>query len=201
MKIVLATGNRSKAGEIIAILGQGAGPDLEFTNLADLSGLPPIVEDGKTFLENARKKARPVAEATGLPALGEDSGLEVEALDGAPGIYSARYAGEGVGDGERFRKLLGEMKDVPPGRRGARFRCVAVLAFPDGREIVTEGVCEGGVAMEPRGSGGFGYDPVFLLPDGRTMAELSPEQKAAVSHRGRAMRRMREELNRSLQKG
>jgi XTP/dITP diphosphohydrolase len=154
------------------------------------------VEDGETFLENARKKAHPAAKASGLPTLGEDSGLEVDALGGAPGIYSARYAREDGGDDANNRKLRREMEDVPPGKRGARYRCVAVLAFPDGREITGEGSCEGEIAREPRGSGGFGYDPVFLLPDGRMMAELSSAEKDAISHRGRALRQLREKMGR-----
>jgi XTP/dITP diphosphohydrolase len=194
VKILLATGNRKKAKEIVAILSEGEGPVTEIASLADFPDLPEPVEDGETFLENARKKARPAAAATGLPTLGEDSGLEVDALGGAPGIYSARYAGEDAADGDNTRKLLEEMKDVPAGKRGGRYRCVAVLAFPDGREVTPEGSCEGEIAFEPRGTGGFGYDPVFLLPDGRMMAELAPEEKDALSHRGRALRQLRAKL-------
>ena len=193
MKVLLATGNRKKAAEIVAILGEGGGA-IECLSLADYPDLPPAVEDGKTFLENARKKAHPAAKETGLPTLGEDSGLEVDALGGAPGIYSARYAEEDASDGANIRKLLREMDDVPPGKRGARYRCMAVLAFPDGREIAADGSCGGEIAMEPRGKGGFGYDPVFLLPDGRMMAELTPAEKDALSHRGKALRRLSEKL-------
>jgi XTP/dITP diphosphohydrolase len=196
VKILLATGNRKKAAEILSILREGRGTEIECLSLADFPDLPPPVEDGETFLENARKKAHPAAKASGLPTLGEDSGLEVDALGGAPGIYSARYAREDGGDDANNRKLRREMEDVPPGKRGARYRCVAVLAFPDGREITGEGSCEGEIAREPRGSGGFGYDPVFLLPDGRMMAELSPAEKDAVSHRGRALRQLREKMGR-----
>ena len=194
MKILLATGNRKKAAEITAIFAEGEGPKVEFLSLADFPDLPEAVEDGNTFLANARKKAHPAAKATGLATLGEDSGLEVDALGGAPGIYSARYAGENAADGDNSRKLLEEMKEVPAGKRGGRYRCVAVLAFPDGGEITAEGSCEGEIALEPRGTGGFGYDPVFLLPDGRMMAELSPREKDALSHRGRALRKMRGRL-------
>lgn len=190
MKILLATGNRKKAVEITAIFAEGEGPKVEFLSLADFPDLPEAVEDGDTFLENARKKAHPAAKATGLPTLGEDSGLEVDALGGAPGIYSARYAGESAADGDNTRKLLEDMKDVPAGKRSARYRCVAVLAFPDGGEITADGSCEGEIALEPRGTGGFGYDPIFLLPDGHMMAELSPREKDALSHRGRALRKM-----------
>jgi len=191
VKILLATGNRKKAVEILAILREGEGPVTEFASLADFPDLPEAVEDGETFLENARKKAHPAAKETGLPTLGEDSGLVVDALGGAPGIYSARYAGEDAADGDNSRKLLEEMRDVPSGKRAARYRCVAVLAWPDGREITADGSCEGQIALEPRGDGGFGYDPVFLLDDGRMMAELTPEEKDAISHRGRALRKLR----------
>lgn len=191
MKVLLATGNRKKAAEIVAILREGEGPVTEFASLADFPDLPEVVEDGDTFLANARKKAHPAAKETGLPTLGEDSGLAVDALGGAPGIYSARYAGEDAADGDNSRKLLEEMRDVPAGKRGARYRCVAVLAWPDGREVTADGSCEGEIAREPRGDGGFGYDPVFLLGDGRMMAELTPEEKDAISHRGRALRKLR----------
>jgi len=194
VKILLATGNRKKAAEILSILREDGGAEIECLSLADFPDLPTPVEDGETFLENARKKAHPAAKASGLPTLGEDSGLEVDALGGAPGIYSARYAREDGGDDANNRKLRREMENVPPGERGARYRCVAVLAFPDGREITGEGSCEGEIAREPRGSGGFGYDPVFLLPDGRMMAELSSAEKDAVSHRGRALRQLREKM-------
>jgi XTP/dITP diphosphohydrolase len=191
VKVLLATGNRKKAAEIVAILREGEGPVTEFASLANFPDLPEVVEDGDTFLANARKKAHPAAKETGLPTLGEDSGLEVDALGGAPGIYSARYAGEDAADGDNSRKLLEEMRDVPAGKRGARYRCVAVLAWPDGREVTADGSCEGEIAREPRGDGGFGYDPVFLLGDGRMMAELTPEEKDAISHRGRALRKLR----------
>jgi XTP/dITP diphosphohydrolase len=192
VKILLASGNRKKAAEIRAILGAKGGPVDEVLSLADFPDVPPAVEDGDSFLANARKKAHPAAAATGLPALGEDSGIEVDALDGRPGIYSARYAGENAADDENWKKLLRELEGVPEEKRTARYRCVAVLAWPDGRELVADGSCEGRIAFAPRGSGGFGYDPVFLREDGRTMAEFSPEEKAAVSHRGRALRRLRE---------
>jgi XTP/dITP diphosphohydrolase len=191
VKILLATGNRKKAVEIVAILREGEGPVTEFASLADFPEVPEAVEDGETFLENARKKAHPAAKETGLPTLGEDSGLVVDALGGAPGIYSARYAGEDAADGENTRKLLEEMRDIPAAKRTARYRCVAVLAWPDGREITADGSCEGRIALEPRGEGGFGYDPVFLLDDGRMMAELTPSEKDAISHRGRALRKLR----------
>ena len=163
-----------------------AGARFEVLTLADFPGLVSPEETGTTFLENARIKARAGAAGSGLPTIGEDSGLAVDALGGAPGILSARYA-EGD-DRAGCEKLLRELAGVPPGQRTARYVCAAVLALPDGREESAEGTCEGAIALAPRGTGGFGYDPVFLLPDGRMMAELAPAQKAAISHRGRALR-------------
>jgi len=194
VKILLASGNRKKAGEIRAILREGGGVVADVLSLADFPEIPPAVEDGDSFLANARKKARPAAQATGLPTLGEDSGIEIDALDGAPGIYSARYAGETASDDDNWRKLLREIDGVPPEKRTARYRCVAVLAWPEGREIVAEGSCEGRIALEPQGSGGFGYDPVFLLGDGRTMAQVTAAEKDAISHRGKALRRLKRML-------
>jgi len=185
MRLLLASGNRKKAAEMSAILGDGAAVRFEVLTLADFPGLAVPEETGTTFLENARIKARAGAAGSGLPTIGEDSGLVVDALGGAPGIYSARYAAD---DRARCEKLLRALAGVGAGRRTARYICAAVLALPDGSEVSEEGSCEGAIAQEQRGTGGFGYDPVFLLPDGRTMAELSPEQKAAISHRGRALR-------------
>jgi XTP/dITP diphosphohydrolase len=193
VRILLASGNRRKAAEIAAILAAGAGASLEVLTLADFPELAVPEETGRTFLENARIKARAGAAATGLPTLGEDSGLCVDALGGAPGVLSARYA-EGD-DAARWGKLLLELDGVPAGRRMASFVCAAVLALPDGSEEVVEGRCEGEIATAPRGSGGFGYDPVFLLPDGRTMAELAPVEKDAVSHRGIALRLLASRIN------
>ena len=186
MRVLLASGNRKKAAEMAAILDDVAGARFEVLTLADFPGLVSPEETGTTFLENARIKAISGASGSGLPTIGEDSGLAVDALGGAPGILSARYADGG--DGARCEKLLRELSDVPPGRRTARYVCAAVLALPDGREESAHGTCEGAIALTQRGTGGFGYDPVFLLPDGRMMAELTPAQKAAISHRGRALR-------------
>ena len=186
MRILLASGNRKKAAEIAAILAAGAPAGTQFATLAEFPGLASPVEDGATYLDNARIKALAGVAGTGLPTVGEDSGLSVDALEGAPGVFSARYA-EGD-DAARYGKLLREMREVPRGGRAARYVCAAVLALPDGREAAAEGTCEGEIAFEPRGTGGFGYDPVFLLPDGRMMAELAPAEKAAISHRGRALR-------------
>jgi XTP/dITP diphosphohydrolase len=199
MRLLVATGNRGKAAEAAAILGEGAGERLEVLTLADFPGLTPPEETGATFLENARIKARAGAAGSGLPTIGEDSGLAVDALGGAPGVLSARYA-EGD-DRARCEKLLREMAGVPASLRSARFVCAAVLALPDGREESAEGFCEGAIAPVPLGAGGFGYDPVFLLPDGRTMAELAPEEKNAISHRGRALRRLAPIVVRLLSEG
>jgi XTP/dITP diphosphohydrolase len=153
---------------------------------------PEVEETGKTYLDNATLKARAVSGWLGVPALGEDSGIEVDALGGAPGPRSARFAGPDASDEENLRVLIDRLRGVPAEHRTARYRAVAVCAWPDGRMVHTEGVCEGGLILEPRGTGGFGYDPVFE-PEGerRTMAELSPQEKNAISHRGKALRAMR----------
>ncbi len=195
-KVVIATRNRGKIRELQALL-EDLG--LELVSVGDIEGVPEVVEDGATFLENAVKKAVEVARATGLAAIADDSGLEVDALGGRPGVYSARYAGEGASDEDNYRKLLKELEGIPEKERTARFKCVMVAARPDGTHIWTEGACEGVIASEPKGSQGFGYDPVFYLPDkGRTMAQLSKEEKNAISHRGRAMRRLKEMLREFL---
>lgn len=186
MRILLASGNRKKAAEIAAILGSGSGQRLGVLTLDELPELRSPEETGATFLENARIKALAGVAGSGIPTLAEDSGLCVDALGGAPGVLSARYA-EGD-DRARCEKLLEAMRDVPAGERGARFVSVVVLALPDGREATAEGTCEGEIALEARGANGFGYDPVFQLRDGRTMAELTADEKDAVSHRGRALR-------------
>ena len=153
-----------------------------------------VEEDGATFLANAQKKARAYAEASALPVLADDSGLVVEALGGAPGVLSARFGGPGLDDAGRVRYLLQQMEGVA--ERSARYVCVLALARP-GRPArdVFVGQCDGRIAREPRGEGGFGYDPVFLVPDGRTMAEVPPEEKDVLSHRGRAIREMREDFD------
>jgi XTP/dITP diphosphohydrolase len=149
-------------------------------------------ETGATYRDNAILKARAAARLTGSPAVADDSGLEVDALGGAPGLLSARYGGPGLDDAGRCARLLAELRDVPEARRTARFRCVLALVEPGGREQVVEGVAEGRIAEAPRGRGGFGYDPVFYYPPlGRTFAELTDAEKAEVSHRGRAARALR----------
>ena len=168
---------------------------IDLLSLDDFPDIPEIVEDGDTFLENALKKARAVAELTGEDVLADDSGLEVEALKGAPGVQSSRYAGAGADDGKNIAKLLAELKDVPFGERKAAFRCVLVLYPPDGRYEVFEGRWEGEIAAAPAGEGGFGYDPVFFLRElGITAAELPRALKNRISHRARAFEKLRERL-------
>jgi XTP/dITP diphosphohydrolase len=182
---VVATGNRGKVAEVRAIL---AGHGVEVTAASEVVSGWSVVEDGATFEANARKKAADLAARAGCPALGDDSGLEVDALGGRPGVRSARYAGEHATDAENVARLLAEMDAVPDGARAAAFRCVMVLAWPDGRTAIGEGRCAGTIASAPRGEGGFGYDPVFVDPaTGRTFAELSAEEKNARSHRRRAL--------------
>ncbi len=190
--IVIASRNAGKIGEIRRALA-----DLP-ADLVVRDDVPEVVEDAATFRDNARKKAAEVARFTGQWALADDSGLEVDALGGAPGIRSARWSGEGV-EGNNDR-LLAELKDVPPAKRTAKFRAVVVVAAPDGRVVAeAEGTCSGLLGLDRRGSGGFGYDPLFVIPDlGRTMAELAPDEKNVLSHRGRALRKLREPLTRAL---
>lgn len=188
-QFVLATANPDKAREIIEILGRQV----------DLRPRPLDVDDveetGTTLAENARLKVRALVEATGLPAIADDTGLEVDSLGGAPGAYSARFAGPRATYGQNVKKLIG-LLDSTSMPRSARFRTVAIAAWPDGREIVAEGVVEGMIAPEPRGSGGFGYDSVFIPTgfDGRTFAELAAAEKNRISHRGAAFRALAELL-------
>jgi XTP/dITP diphosphohydrolase len=153
---------------------------------------PDVEEPHHTYRENALAKAREVAAALGVPAIADDSGIEVDALGGAPGPRSARFAGEGATDAENLAKLLGTIEATEPAGRTGRYRCVAAIAWPDGRELSAEGVCEGSLVPKARGTGGFGYDPVFV-PEGeaRTMAQLADDEKDAISHRGRAFRSLR----------
>lgn len=195
MKLLIATRNRGKKREYARLL---QGLEVELIALDDLGVTKTIKEDGASYTENALLKARGYAAATGLLTLADDSGLEVDALDGAPGVLTARYAGEGATDEQRYSLLLEQLKDVPPEHRTARFRCVIALAWPDGRVEITEGVCEGRITREPRGEHGFGYDPVFYVPEyGCTMAELPPEIKNRISHRARAAAVASEILSRS----
>ena len=187
--LVLATGNRGKQREFAELL---QGSPWQVRVQSDY-GVPEAEETGLTFVENAILKARNAARHTGLPAVADDSGIVVDALQGAPGIYSARYAGPGAGDAENLARLLAAMKDIPPAARGCRYVCV--LAFlrhaEDPCPLLAEGTWEGRVALAPAGSGGFGYDPLFFVPeDGCTAAELSAARKHALSHRGQALRQL-----------
>lgn len=190
--LLLATRNAGKAREF-SMLTRGTGVVLrDLRSFPDLE-LPP--EDGATYFENARTKALAVAHATGLPALADDSGLEVDALDGAPGVCSARFAGADASDEQRVALLLERLRGVPEEQRTARFRCVIVVARADGATISAEGTCEGRLTFEPQGYNGFGYDPIFFFPPaGRTFAQLDSETKNAVSHRARAMENLRPRL-------
>ncbi|MDP9296071.1 MAG: RdgB/HAM1 family non-canonical purine NTP pyrophosphatase [Actinomycetota bacterium] len=191
--IAIASRNKGKIREIAAICADWPVTWVTVRNYPE--NWPDIEETGSTYLENATLKARTVAEFTGGPALADDSGIEVDALGGAPGPRSARYAGDDADDGRNLRALIGALAGVPSAGRTGRYRCVAAIAFPDRRELWTEGVCEGALISKPRGSGGFGYDPIFV-PAGwdSTMAELSGEEKDRISHRGRAFRALRELL-------
>ncbi len=184
-RLVFATTNRGKLREIAAIL---AAWGVTVVGIDDVAPGWHVVEDGDTFAANARLKARDLAGRCRLPVLGDDSGLEVDALGGRPGVRSARYAGEHATDAENTALLLHELRDVPDDARGAAFRCALALAWPDGKVVEAEGRCAGRIAREPRGTGGFGYDPVFVDPaSGHTFAELPAEAKNAFSHRRRAL--------------
>ena len=192
MEFVLATFNRDKARELEALL---AGAGITLRTLADFPEARPPIEDGETLLENARIKAQAALAVTGMPAIADDTGLEVEALGGEPGIHAARFAGPGATYDYTVRLLLDRMKGVSVERRDARLRTMCIARFPDGREVIGEGVLEGRILDRVRGSGGFGYDPVFALPDGRTLAELTPAEKNGISHRARAVRDLAEKLS------
>ncbi|MFL5349541.1 MAG: XTP/dITP diphosphatase [Hyalangium sp.] len=188
-RLLFATTNAGKVKELRGLLGDA----VEVVSLKDLPPIPEPVEDGATFEANAEKKARAYAQASGLAALADDSGLCVDALGGRPGVHSARYA-EGD-DRARYLKLLGELEGVPEERRTASFQCALCLALPGGKSWLEVGRCEGRILTGPRGSHGFGYDPVFFIPAlGKTMAELTAEEKSGVSHRGQAFRKMRPAL-------
>jgi XTP/dITP diphosphohydrolase len=186
---VVATGNRHKVEEIRAMLA-----DLPVTvrSLADFPGAPDVVEDGATYRANALKKAWAAVKFTGKPALADDTGLEVDALGGQPGLYAARFAGEGCTFQDNIRKLLRLLEGAPAERRGARFVCVIALVSPDGRERVVEGELRGWITESQAGVGGFGYDPVFYVPEaGKTLAELTADEKNRISHRRRALDKAR----------
>ncbi len=197
IRMVIASHNANKVREIRQILG-----DLGFdvVSAAEFPEVPEVEEDGVTFAENALKKARTVAEALGELTLADDSGLEVDALGGRPGVYSARYAGEPKSDARNNAKLLRELAGVPPEQRGAQFRCIMALVYPNGFEQVFEGICRGCMASEPRGETGFGYDPLFVVPEhGKTMAELGQTIKNCISHRSKALEQLKDALGKMEQ--
>ncbi|MDH4244907.1 MAG: XTP/dITP diphosphatase [Nitrospira sp.] len=188
-EIVLATRNPDKGRELGALLG---GLGIRIRTLADFPSAPEVVEDGTTCEANAIKKAREIARATGVPAVADDTGLEVDALGGRPGVYAARYAGEHATYEDNCRKLLLELAGVPRSKRTARFLTVAAIAFPSGDVHVTQGSLEGLITEQSVGDRGFGYDPVFLVPEfNRTLAQLTAEEKNRMSHRARAFVQMR----------
>jgi len=196
--LVVATHNPGKLREYRALLGDLG---LELRSLADVGGAPVVDEVADTYLGNARAKAHAIATHCAAPALADDSGLEVDALGGAPGVRSARFAADAMqrsepsDDRTNVALLLARLRHVPDVQRTARFRCVIVVARPDGGELIAEGTCDGVIAHAPRGDGGFGYDPVFLFPPlGRTFAELAPDEKDRVSHRAAAVRTLRPAL-------
>jgi XTP/dITP diphosphohydrolase len=187
-RLVLATLNQHKVTELARIL-EGGSVGVQLVSLGEFPGAPDVAETGATFKENALLKAHAIASFTGLPAVADDSGFCVDALNGMPGVLSARWSGRHGDDGANLRLVLAQVSDVPDERRGAHFTCAAALVLPSGREHVSEGVVQGRMTREPRGDGGFGYDPVFI-PDRYelTTAELSPAEKDKISHRGKALR-------------
>ena len=189
--IAVASHNPGKIREIRTICAEWPVRWVTSGDRPEAGPWPRVEETGQTYAENAQAKARAVADALGSPALADDSGIEVDALGGGPGPRSARFAGEDATEEENLARLIEAVAGVPPPERTARYRCVAVLARPGEPEVQAEGVCEGTLLAEPRGTGGFGYDPIFL-PEGfdRTMAELAPEEKDRISHRGKALRAM-----------
>ena len=191
MKVILASQNQHKLVELSAILSQLG---FEIALESEYGLHVDVDETGTTFEENSLLKAEAVMKASGMPVLADDSGLMVDALDGAPGVYSARY-GHKSSDAERIAYLLENLKDVPAEKRTAKFVCVITCLWPDGRRIVARGECPGQILFAPKGTGGFGYDPVFYLPElEKTYAELAPEEKNAISHRGNALKILKEEL-------
>jgi len=193
-RLVLATRNAHKLGELRRILDE-AGLEVELVGVDAFPGVADVAETGTTFAENALLKAHATAQATGLPAVADDSGLCVEVLGGMPGVFSARWSGQHGADRANLELVLAQIADLPDERRTAHFTCAAAIAFPDGTDRVVEGFLHGTLLRSSRGTGGFGYDPIFL-PDGgsRTTAELEPAEKDAISHRGQAFRALAVEL-------
>lgn len=196
MKFVLATHNPGKLREMSDILSHLG---VEVVSPADLGLTVEVEETGTTFAENAMLKAKAICAASGLPAIADDSGLCVDALNGGPGVYSARYGGEGLDDRGRYTLLLNSMRGQTT--RSAHFACAIACAFPDGKTLTAEGRCDGAIAFAPLGEGGFGYDPVFLVPEkGKTFGQLTAEEKSAISHRGKALRDFSAKLETYLKK-
>lgn len=194
--IILATNNKSKVKEISEMM---SGSDIIFVSLADAGINVEVEETGTTFEENALLKAREICKLSGKPTISDDSGLEIDALDGAPGIYSSRFMGEDTSYDIKNNALIEKLENVADPDRTARFRCCMALVLPDGREFVTEGAMEGIIAREPKGINGFGYDPILFIPEyNRTSAELSSEEKNNISHRGEALRKMIEVIKKEL---
>ncbi|MBW2557569.1 MAG: XTP/dITP diphosphatase [Deltaproteobacteria bacterium] len=195
-KIVFASKNGGKIKELKALL---EGMNVNLFSLSDYPDAPDIIEDGNTFLENALKKARVISEYTSGTIIADDSGLEVDYLEGAPGIYSARYSGTGATDERNVLKLLEELENVPTEKRGAAFKCALVLYRPDGTFETFEGKLEGKITTEQAGSEGFGYDPVFIVPEyGKTVAQLDPETKNRISHRAIAFAKLKKSLQKQV---
>ena len=196
MKFVLATHNPGKLREMSAILGELG---VEVVSPADVGITVDVEETGTTFAENAMLKAKAICAAAGLPAIADDSGLCVDALNGGPGVYSARYGGEGLDDKGRYMLLLNSMRGQTT--RKAHFACAIACAFPNGDELTAQGQCDGAIAFAPMGEGGFGYDPVFLVPEkGKTFGQLTAEEKSTISHRGKALREFAKTLETYLNK-
>jgi XTP/dITP diphosphohydrolase len=195
VKILIASNNQDKVKEIRDIFKL---PELQFTTVAELAGAPDVIEDGNTLFENALKKASMLSEFSGLPTIADDTGLEVDALGGKPGLFASRYAGEGATYDDNIEKLIREISQFPASQRTARFRTVAVFFHPQ-MMIAEEGQLEGTILTNRRGTGGFGYDPIFFLPaKGKTLAELTPAEKNALSHRGQAFRRLYQTVQQKL---
>ncbi len=191
MEIIFATKNKGKIKEIKQIL-----PSFDILSMEDAGICIDIVEDGKTFIENAIKKASEIAKVSGKVTIADDSGLEIDFLDGKPGIHSARYLGENTPYLEKNNHILQEMENVPEQKRTARFVCAIAAVFPNGKILTAQDTIEGRIAYEQKGENGFGYDPIFFVPElGKTTAELSPEQKNAISHRGKALQKMKQLLS------
>ena len=197
MKFIIATNNAKKLKELERIL-KPLGIDAVTAKQADVT-LDDVDETGKTFAENAYIKAKAAFDKTGFASVADDSGLCVDALDGRPGIYSARYGGDNATDEDKNNKILDEMKNVPSDKRTAHFACAICCILPNGDKIEVEGKCEGSIAFEPSGDGGFGYDPIFTH-NGKSYAQLTAEEKDAISHRGQALRLLQAELEKYLNK-